>query len=143
MSTKARCRSPQAGFLLLEVLVSILIFAIGVLSIVGLQVNSVRQSSAAKYRTDASLLANDVIGRMWVTDRSVTALSTNFSTGGPQYNAWLANVEDALPGAAATPPQITFDAAQPGLVTVSIFWKAPSEPAGDPAHKLTVVTRIK
>jgi type IV pilus assembly protein PilV len=126
--------------MLLEVLVAVLIFAIGVLSIVGLQVNSIKQSSASKYRTDASLLADDVIGKMWITDRSNASL-TAFATGGAQYNSWLASVQATLPGVAANAPQIVV--AADNTVTVTVSWKAPNEPATDPVHNLTLVTRIR
>lgn len=141
----------QSGFMLLEVLVSILIFSIGVLSIVGLQANAIKQSSSAKFRTDASLLANDLIGRMWVTDRSFATLDANFKTSGPEYDNWLANVQAALPGVAANPPTVTVVSVPAGvagglpssLVTVTVSWKAPNEPPSDPPHQLTVVTQIK
>ncbi|WP_280154312.1 type IV pilus modification protein PilV [Piscinibacter sp. XHJ-5] len=137
--------------MLLEVLVSILIFSIGVLSIVGLQANSVKQSSSARYRTDASLLANDLIGRMWVTDRTYATLNTNFATSGTEYTSWLPQVQAALPGSAANPPTVTVVSVPAGgvggtpssRVTITLSWKAPNEPAADPVHQLTVVTQIK
>jgi type IV pilus assembly protein PilV len=148
---KARPSLPrQSGFMLIEVLVAILIFAFGVLSVVGLQASAIKQSSGAKYRTDASMLANDLIGRMWVTDRLFTTLDT-FKTGDTKYNEWLPNVEAALPGAAANPPTVTVVSTAAGvageqpssLVTIVISWKAPNEPPSDPVHNLTVVTQIK
>jgi type IV pilus assembly protein PilV len=152
MKTKTRPPLPrQSGFMLIEVLVAILIFAFGVLSVVGLQVNAIKQSSGAKYRTDASLLANDLIGKMWVTDRSFTTLSTQFSTAGTAYANWLPSVEAALPGAAAHAPTVDIVSVPAGIagelpssrVTITVFWKAPNEPASDPVHNLVVVTQIK
>ena len=61
----------QAGFTLIEGLVAILIFSLGVLALIGLQVNSVRQSSNAKYRSDAALHLLHRIGGGW---RRVAAL---------------------------------------------------------------------
>jgi len=152
MSKNESLRPPsQSGFMLLEVLVAILIFAIGVLSIVGLQVNSIKQSTAGKYRTDASFLADDIIGRMWVSDRSFNTINTRFTTGGTEFNAWLANVQAVLPGSTTYPPRVTVVSSPSGLaggpassiVTVTLRWKAPSEPAADPAHSLAVYTQIK
>jgi type IV pilus assembly protein PilV len=152
--TLPRRRRPReaAGFMLIEVLIAVLVFALGVLTIVGLQAASVQQSTKAKYRADATLLANDLIGRMWVTDRSFATLSGDFATGGPAYLDWLANVEATLPGVADNPPEVTVDDVAGGggagadpssLVTVVIRWKPPQEPDGEPAHNMTVVTRIK
>jgi type IV pilus assembly protein PilV len=60
---------PQRGVMLLEVLIALLIFALGVLGLVGLQARAARDSSQTKYRADATLLANDLLGQMWLTSR--------------------------------------------------------------------------
>ena len=154
---------PQRGFMLLEVLVAILIFALGVLGLVGLQANAIALSGQAKYRADATLLANDLIGRMWVSDRSFAALNAAFSSGGggAEYVALKARAEAALPGAQSYPPIVTVAQINPlpaligaasavavGLVpsnrvTITLNWKAPTEPSADPAHNLVIVTEIK
>lgn len=66
--SRPRKRGPvsQAGVILIEVLVGVLVFSIGILAIVGLQAFAVEQVSDAKYRLDASMIANQYIGRMWV-----------------------------------------------------------------------------
>jgi type IV pilus assembly protein PilV len=53
--------------MLLEALIAILIFSLGILSLVALQATSIQLTSDAKYRTDATLLANRLIGQMWVS----------------------------------------------------------------------------
>ena len=55
----------QRGYLLIEALVSILIFSTGILAIFSLQAASIQNSADAKYRADASFLANQIIGYMW------------------------------------------------------------------------------
>jgi type IV pilus assembly protein PilV len=55
----------QQGATLIEALVAILIFSIGVLAVVGMQAFSVSAVSDAKYRADASFLANQALGRLW------------------------------------------------------------------------------
>ena len=47
----------QSGVMLLEALIAILIFSLGVLGIVGMQASAVKASRDAKYRADAGLLA--------------------------------------------------------------------------------------
>jgi type IV pilus assembly protein PilV len=140
----------QGGFMLIEVLIAVLVFSLGVLTIVGLQAASVQQSSKAKYRADATLLANELIGQMWATDRTPDTLKNSFATGGDAYENWLGNVTAALPGAEDNPPEVTVaevagaaGATPSSQVTVVLRWKPPQEPANDPAHNLTVVTRIK
>jgi len=139
-SFHARHRT-QGGFSLIEGLVSILIFSLGVLALVSLQATSARQSSNAKYRSDASLLASELLGQMWVTDRTAATLQNSFNTGGAGYTTWLADVQAALPTAAASAPTVTV--AANGQVTVNIYWKAPNEQASAPAHQFTALAQIK
>ncbi len=134
-------RRTQCGFSLIEGLVSILIFSLGVMALVSLQATSIRQSSNAKYRSDASLLANELIGQMWVTDRTPATLQTSFNTGGAGYAAWLANVQAALPVSAASAPSVAVTAN--GQVTVNIYWKAPNEQPSTPVHQFTTIAQIK
>lgn len=58
--------SRQGGAMLLEGLISILIFAMGILAIVGLHASSTKATTQAKSRVDASLVASQRIGQMWV-----------------------------------------------------------------------------
>jgi type IV pilus assembly protein PilV len=161
---KNRPQLANGGFMLLEVLIALLIFALGVLGLVGLQANAVKQSGQAKYRTDATLLANELIGTMWVADRSFAALTASYSSAGngAAYQAWKARVVGAMPGAGAHPPLVTVTQIAPlpalvaavpagpavGLtssstVAITLYWKAPADPAAEPPHKLVFVTEIK
>jgi len=144
-STMTMTRSKgQAGSILLEALVAILIFSIGILAIVGMQTTAVKAASDAKYRSDASLLAGELLGQMWVSDRIAANLQNNFQTGGTAYNTWLANVTAALPGVAANPPTVTFDnSVTPPMVTIQVFWLLPSELPGTAAHNYTIVAQIQ
>ena len=134
-------RRPRAarGFTLIEGLVSILIFSIGVLALVGLQTTSIQQTTQAQYRSDASLLANELIGQMWVSNS--TQLQTTFTGGNATYDAWLARVNAALPGSAASAPTVAIDGT--GTVTLTVFWKAPNEPASVQTHSYTTVTQVR
>jgi type IV pilus assembly protein PilV len=131
----------QSGMILIEALLAILIFSLGILALVGLQATAIKQSADAKYRTEAALLANEIIGQMWVSDRTTAVLQANFNTGGTTYNNWLARVSGILPGAAANPPAIAIDAQ--GIATVTVNWIAPNEPAGTPAHQYIAMAQIR
>jgi type IV pilus assembly protein PilV len=164
LTPSSRVRSAQSGVLLLEVLIALLIFALGVLGLVGLQASAVKQSGQAKYRADATLLANELMGQMWITSRDFTTLSTRFKSagsGGPSYLAWKARVAAELPGADRYPPVVTLTQVQPldaivggasapaaGLssstqVSVTMYWKAPGESATEPAHKIVLTNEIR
>lgn len=56
--------TPQAGFTLIEVLVAILVLSIGLLGLAMLQVESLKYNTDAYYRTQATMLAYDIIDRM-------------------------------------------------------------------------------
>jgi len=133
--------SKQQGSVVLEALISVLLFAIGILAIVGLQAASIKNTAAAKYRTDASLLANQVIGQMWVSDKTNAMLVANFSSpAGASYAAWASSVAQALPGVsgvAANAPTIAIDASN--SATITIFWQAPDEAA---AHNYTAIAVV-
>lgn len=60
------CTGNQSGFTLIEVLVSLVILAIGLLGVAGLQNRSLSGNQGALYRSQAVLYANDIIERMRV-----------------------------------------------------------------------------
>jgi type IV pilus assembly protein PilV len=154
MKTNPR-RTTQQGVTLLEVLISLLIFSVGVLGLVGLQARAVQQSGQAKYRADASLLVNELIGQMWIDARTPTALQANFASTpeGAKYLLWKDKVQKTLPGAELFAPEVTIVqvdplVATPGLepssqVTIVVRWKPPTAASGDAANNLTVTTEIK
>ena len=125
-----RHRARQEGSFLLEGLIALLIFAFGILGLIGLVAGSIRASNDARYRAEAINLANAAVGEMWTTQR--TALDTQFGAGGAKLAAWQAQVGSLLPSATgANAPQI--DLTQPGLsaqsrsVVITIFWQLPGE----------------
>lgn len=154
MKTAPTLPARQSGSMLLEALIAILIFSMGILAIVGMQAASIKQAGDAKYRTDANLLVNQLIGEMWVSNRTAATLQTNFATGGPLYQAWVGSpttpgtVQATLPGVDTNPPTVVV-AQVPGanppltttsLVTVTVFWQVPGE---DVPHRHVAITQIK
>ncbi|MDE1962228.1 MAG: type IV pilus modification protein PilV, partial [Xanthomonadaceae bacterium] len=57
-------KSPSHGFTLLEVLIALLIFSLGVLGMAGLLAVSVRTNHSAYLRTQATFLAQSMADRM-------------------------------------------------------------------------------
>jgi type IV pilus assembly protein PilV len=62
--TMNRLSMKQRGFSLIEILISVLVFGIGILGLGGLQIASLKGSNNAHYRTTASVLAMDLADRM-------------------------------------------------------------------------------
>lgn len=128
----------QRGSVLLESMIAILIFSMGILAIVGLQGASLKNTASAKYRTDASMLANQIIGQMWTDDKTNTSLKSNYeSANGAKYLTWKANVQQVLPGVASNAPTVVIDASN--VATVTIWWQSPGESA---PHNYVAIARI-
>ena len=68
----------QGGVVILEVLVSIVIFAVGVLGIVGLQAVTAKAGINARFRTEAAALSDELVARAQ-TWTDITTLTANFT----------------------------------------------------------------
>lgn len=134
----------QSGAALLEALLGILIFSLGILAVVGMQGSAIKASADAKYRSDASLLATQLIGQMWLTDRTASALE-EFQGGngadGAAYTNWLEDVQVLLPGSQSALPRVTVNPANNQII-VELFWRAPGEPEDMEPHQFVVVTQV-
>lgn len=64
--TEEKNTTNQSGFTLVEVLVALIILAVGLLGVAGLQNRSLSGNQGALYRSQAVLYANDIIERMRV-----------------------------------------------------------------------------
>ena len=114
----------QSGVALLEALVGILIFSIGILALMGLQAQGIRNTVEAKYRNEAAYLANQIIGQMWV-DRTNLADYDTASGASTNMTNWRTRVASTLPrvvAGGANSPTILVVGNQ---VTVTVFWRLP------------------
>lgn len=118
-------RRTQAGATLLEALVAILIFSVGILAVIGLQAASIASVTDAKYRVDASAVAEQQIGELWGTQATLSAGTTTTSLS-------------ALPGGSMT-TTLTGSAADGWQATIGISWTPPNATT---AHKFDTVARI-
>lgn len=134
----------QGGVALLEALVGILIFSIGILALMGLQAQSIRNTVEAKYRNEAAYLANQIIGQMWV-DRAAIAQYGTASGSNQNMLNWRNQVANTLPGITvggtnSPTVAITGDVTTVAQVTVTIFWQMPG--TGTDQRQLQVVAQI-
>lgn len=119
----------EQGMMLIEALIGVLIFSIGILAMIGMQATAMRATVDAKYRSEASFLANEVIGNMWVDRANLAAYATDPGTPascpGARPCAWLTRVQAVLPQAnGANAPTIAISGQQ---ATVTVRWKRPGE----------------
>lgn len=115
-------RARTGGFALIEILVAVLLFALGVLSLIGLQASLTRAQTDAKVRTDAAALASEVIGQMWGDVTNLSSYSGDSCESHARCKSWQDKVSTALPSGAST---ITVTAGS-NDVEVSIRWATPS-----------------
>jgi len=108
------------GVVLIEVLVALLIFMLGILGYIGLQTTLTRATTEADSRANAAYLSNDVIGRMWSDIGNLAAYNGAACTN-TACSEWRTKVQQLLPGSTAT---ITVDTST-NNVTVRIDWAVP------------------
>ena len=118
----------QGGIALVEALVAIVIFAFGVLAIVGLQSASVRQVSDAKYRIDAANVISQSLGAMWADRANIQAYAVQDQAVSSLPNGKLTI---QVPGPWTATAGVT--------VTVTVTWQSPGEKQ---AHTQTSVQFI-
>lgn len=87
-SFRARSTPSQRGSFIIEAMISLLLFAIAIIGLVGLSAKALNQIGQSKSRNDASFIAGELIAQMWVSD------NVNISS-------WKSRLQTAVPGAAA------------------------------------------
>lgn len=128
-------RSRRGGSLV-DALLALLLFSVGMLALLRLLSSVLAESANAQYRNQASQLASALVARMWSGDRSLASLQARYGDAGANdYQAWLAMVQASLPGtdAPALQPVVSIDAQR--RVAITLQWKAPSDRS---AHQMQV-----
>lgn len=127
-------RRSESGIVLVEVLVALLIFMLGVLGLVGLQTSMTRAQTESKIRADAAYLASEAVGRMWSDLTNLAGYSGSSCASLDRCKEWQGKVASGLPGGTGA---ITVDVPT-GDVTVEIDWTLPS---GE-THKYVTSTTV-
>ncbi len=139
-------RKNQSGMMMLEALIGLLIFAVGVLGLISMQATALKITADSKYRAEAMMFADQLVSQMWADSRTNAALVANYAgthgAGGPKYMEWVNTMTatgTGLPGAANTTngPTVAIDANN--NVTITIRWQAPGEEA---AHNYVTVATV-
>lgn len=104
---------------LLESLIAVLLFSLGILALVGLQTAMLKNTTDSKYRADAAFIAQQRLGLMW-TDPSNVATYLEPSPG--------TDISSLLPNGRRMVTQPST-----GKFIVTITWQLP----GESAHNFT------
>jgi type IV pilus assembly protein PilV len=141
-------RKLEGGVVLLEALVAILIFSIGILAIVGLQGSAVRTATDAKYRSEAAFLTSELVAQIWADYPNVAQYAYSGSGAPPArlkdwppHKGWITRVQDTLPGTedgTGLPPIVTYtnDVNLGPLIEITVRWRMPQETSkGLPGHQ--------
>ena len=129
-------RSRQDGMALIEALVGVLIFAFGIIGLVGLQVAMTRAQGTAKFRSDAAYLSSQVVGAMWADRGNLAQYNTDTTCAA--YVAckdWTDKVATTLPAGTAS----LVATAGTGDVALTITWSTNAE--GTHTHVLNTSIR--
>lgn len=125
--TSPKALATQQGIVLLESLIAILIFSVGILALVGVQAVMIKNTNDSKYRADASFIAQQKIGLMWADpDPSSVDYVNPVETD--------TDISDLLPAGTRT---VTSPAV--GQFVITITWQ---QPGSNEEHNFTTTASI-
>jgi type IV pilus assembly protein PilV len=153
-------RKSQSGVLLIEAMVAILIFTIGVIALMGVQAAAVRSNSDSKIRMDAEFFADQLLSEMTVDGRNAagnvdfTLLQAKYGSApnGGGFRRWRTRVLDVANGGIpnantpTTPLTVLVTPALVGgvpsdppaaVVAITIQWFGPNDPSATPRKLVT------
>lgn len=124
----------ERGFAVLEALVAMLVFALGILGLIGLQGTMTREQTTSKLRADAAYLASEIVGLMWTDIPNLSLYASGSCNGYPRCADWATKVGNALPSGSST---VVVNPAN-GDITVTVIWVMP----GGDEHQYVTATNI-
>jgi type IV pilus assembly protein PilV len=103
--------SAQRGVVLLESLVAILLFSMGVLALVGLQAAMIKNTTDSKFRAEACFIAQQRLGVMWSDPTNAVA-----------YLEANTDISSLLPNGTRTVTQPSL-----GHFVITVTWQQPGQ----------------
>ena len=112
---------------MLEALIAILIFSMGILAVIGLQAAMMKGASDARYRAEATFIAQQKLGEIWTNVKKRDALSG--------YAEEEEDISNLLPGGKR---MVEIASAPQCLVTVTVTWQL----ADEEVHRHRTLARL-
>ena len=112
----------QSGLALVETMIAILILAIGVVGMIGLQAKATSAMADAQARTESTLAAEELLGMMWNDQNNMI----DYINGGAAYTNWVNKLTSKVPGANVAVnviPAVTAGGITQQQVTITITWR--------------------
>jgi type IV pilus assembly protein PilV len=143
-----RAPKQEAGVMLIEALIGILIFSIGILALIGMQGVAMKNTNDARFRSEASFLATQIVGTMWADVANLGRYDKDFAGTFANRDNWVTLVESRMPGVSiATTTRLPTIEVGPdvglGLATnevrITIHWLQPGETE---ARRVEILNRI-
>ncbi|MFT3898203.1 MAG: type IV pilus modification protein PilV [Thermomonas sp.] len=159
MRSPASTRRYQRGVGLIEVLVSVLVMAIGMLGLAALQSLSMRNSQSSLDRTQAVYQIYSILDAMRANSNSLAAYKLDMQAtpcnapaagatlASKDLNSWITQLQAGQGGLGANAcGSIAIDAGNPRLVTVTVRWDdsrgGTAGAQGSTAQATTLVTQL-
>lgn len=133
--TQSRSRPRSRGIALVEALVGVLIFAFGIIGLVGLQAAMTRAQGGAKYRGDAAYLGAQVLGTMWADRANLDRYDDAKCAAYQPCRDWKDKINATLPAGSGT---LSYTPAS-GTVAITVTWSTSAE--GTHSHVLSTSIR--
>jgi type IV pilus assembly protein PilV len=137
----------QRGFTLIEILVTVVLISVGLLGVAALQLTTLRGNQEAYVRSQASVIANDILDRMRASpiafrnglyDTDFNGTGAASTPAGADLLSWQQSINQLLPGGeVAAAGRIERDALFTNVVTVTIRWTErpqADDPGDDPVN---------
>lgn len=143
-------RRRQSGFSLLEVLIGVVVFAIGLLGMAALQMNALKSNHSSSLRTQAVILSYFMFDAMRANRADVENGNYNLAKTceipapdstlvGNDQRLWMQRVKEALGDAASTCGEISCNGMN---CTVRVFWDDSRALDGSAEQVFATTTRL-
>lgn len=129
--------SGQSGYVLLEALVAMLIFSLGLLGLIGFQAASTKIATDSRFRTEAAMLADELLAKMAASE--ISQVESDYAVGGSKFKAWLngrVKGGSRLSNVEVTPTFVRSATTTTMLVTLRIEWKMPGATTGSDSREV-------